>query len=57
MLFHTWPFLVFMLVVLPIFFCAEKNPFVDSLADGGFLLFLWLVESVLSDSRRLFHNS
>src|SRR4029453_10437297 len=27
MLFHTWPFLVFLLVVLPVYFALRRTPF------------------------------
>ena len=56
MLFHTWPFLLFMLVVLPVFFALRPHTALDPLAAGGLLLLLCVVEPVLPAAGRLLHG-
>ena len=57
MLFHTWPFLIFLAVVLPVFFLLRKTALVDRLADAGVLLLLRLVESLLPVAGVLLHRA
>ena len=54
MLFYTWPFLLFVLVVLPVFFALRRTPFLDCLVAGRILLLLRVVESVLPAAGDLF---
>ena len=55
MLFHTWPFLVFSLIVLPVYFALAANPFLDPLAAGRILLLLRLVEPAVPAAGDLLH--
>jgi len=42
MLFHTWPFLLFMLVVLPVFFALRKTPFwIPWLLAASYFFYGW----------------
>jgi alginate O-acetyltransferase complex protein AlgI len=42
MLFHTWPFLIFMLVVLPVFFALRKTPlWVPWLMAASYFFYNW----------------
>src|SRR5882724_4982652 len=42
MLFHTWPFLLFMLVVLPVFFALRKTPlWIPWLLAASYFFYGW----------------
>src|SRR5690348_17564370 len=42
MLFHTWPFLIFMLVVLPVFFALRRTPFwIPWLLAASYFFYGW----------------
>src|SRR5438067_5836672 len=42
MLFHTWPFLLFMLVVLPVFFVLRRTPFwIPWLLAASYFFYGW----------------
>src|SRR6478609_4648080 len=42
MLFHTWPFLLFMLVVLPVFFALRRTPFwIPWLLAASYFFYGW----------------
>jgi hypothetical protein len=42
MLFHTWPFLVFMLVVLPVYYTLRKTPlWIPWLLAASYFFYAW----------------
>ena len=42
MLFHTWPFLIFMLTVLPVFFALRRTPFwIPWLMAASYFFYGW----------------